>query len=255
LNHNLSDHVFTLWFWIFLLGAGLIAQTLSAAPKYVQSTSAVPQTPQRTVTVPFPGAQAVGDLNVVILGWNDTASVVNSVTDRVGNKYKLAVGPTLFDGLSQSIYYSNKIAPGMNSVTVTFSQAAAYPDIRVLEYQGIDPNNPVDLVKFNAGTGGTSSSGSGTTTSANDLLVAGNIVQQSTIAPEANFKARQLTIPDGDIAEDRVVTAAGSYNATASLFGAGGWVMQMVAFRAAPSIQRIQLRRQSPSRLLPLELL
>ena len=53
LNHNLSVHVFTLCFWIFLLGAGLIAQTLSAAPKYVQSTSAVPQTPQRTVTVCF----------------------------------------------------------------------------------------------------------------------------------------------------------------------------------------------------------
>ena len=135
---------------------------------------------------------------------------------------------------------------------MTFSQAANYPDIRVLEYRGIDPTNPVDLVKFNTGSGGTSSSGSGTTTSAIDLLVAGNIVQQSTIAAGPNFKARQLTIPDGDIAEDQVVTSIGSYSATASLSGAGGWIMQMVAFRAAP-IKRIQLHRQLPSRLLPLE--
>jgi len=38
---------------------------------------------------------------------------------------------------------------------------------------------------------------------------------------------------DGDIAQDRVVTAAGSYSATAPLNGASYWVMQMAAFRAA----------------------
>ena len=66
--------------------------------------------------------------------------------------------------------------------------------------------------------------------------MAGNIVQQSTIAAGPNFKARQLTIPDGDIAEDQVVTSIGSYSATASLSGAGGWIMQMMAFRAAPIV-------------------
>ena len=71
----------------------------------------MPQTPQKTVTVPFTGAQTVGDLNVVIVGWNDTTSVVNAVTDTVGNKYTLAVGPTQLGGaISQSIYYSNGIA-------------------------------------------------------------------------------------------------------------------------------------------------
>jgi hypothetical protein len=44
-----------------------------------------------------------------------------------------------------------------------------------------------------------------------------------------------ITQPDGDIAEDEVVTATGSYTDTANLSGAGSWVMQMVAFRAAGS--------------------
>jgi nitrogen fixation protein FixH len=39
-----------------------------------------------------------------------------------------------------------------------------------------------------------------------------------------------LTTPEGDIAEDRMVTATGSYSATAPL-SSGQWIMQMVAFR------------------------
>ena len=39
-----------------------------------------------------------------------------------------------------------------------------------------------------------------------------------------------LTSPDGDIAEDQMVTATGSYSATAPLASAGPWIMQMVAF-------------------------
>ena len=39
--------------------------------------------------------------------------------------------------MQQSIYYAANIAGGSNTVTVTFSQAAAYPDIRILEYRGV----------------------------------------------------------------------------------------------------------------------
>src|SRR5207249_3912679 len=52
--------------------------------------------------------------------------------------------------------------------------------------------------------------------------------------------------PDGAIAEDRVVSAAGSYSATAALSSSGYWVMQMAAFKAqtlgtntAPTISSI----------------
>jgi beta-glucanase (GH16 family) len=231
----MSNRLLLILSLLFLItGLSELSFGQTQTPQYIQSANQVPQTPQNTVTVPFMRAQGVGDLNVVIVGWNDTAAVVSSVTDTQQNKYTLAVGPTQLGGaLSQSIYYSTNIAAGLNSVTVTFSQSANYPDIRVLEYSGIDPSKPVDVSKFDAGTGGQSSTGTVTTTSATDLLIAGNIVQQMTTGPGTNFNVRQLTFPDGDIAEDQVVTSAGSYNATASLSGAGGWVMQMVAFRAA----------------------
>jgi hypothetical protein len=79
------------------------------APTYVQGNYAVPQTPQTTVTVPYTGTQAANDLNVVVVGWNDTKAQISSVTDTARNIYKLAVGPTQVSGtLSQSIFYAKK---------------------------------------------------------------------------------------------------------------------------------------------------
>jgi hypothetical protein len=207
-----------------------------ATPKYIQGNYAVPQTSQTTVTVPLTAAQTAGNLNVVIVGWNDSYAHVSSVKDSKGNVYQLAVGPTLTGTLSQAIYYAKNIAAAAaatNAVTVTFSTAAAFPDIRVVEYSGIDPVNPVDRFVGAVGYSTTSNSGTLTTTTATDLLVGANTVQTYDTGPGSGFTQRLLTKIDGDIAEDRVVTVVGSYSASASLGTAGGWVMQMVAFRAA----------------------
>ena len=210
--------------------------SLLASPiiSYVQGNYATPQAAQTTVTVPFTAAQTAGNLNVVVVGWNDTTATVSSVTDKRGNRYTRAVGPTVISGsLSQSIYYAKSIASaaaGANAVTVTFSTAAAYPDIRILEYTGADPNNPVDVTAASSGSSATSSSGSATTTSPTDLIFGANIVTTSTSGPGSGFTKRLLTSPDGDIAEDRMMTATGSYAATAPL-SSGSWIMQMIAFR------------------------
>jgi uncharacterized membrane protein len=219
------------------LVAGLDPARLSAASTitYVQGNYATPQTPQTSVTVSFTAAQTAGDLNVVVVGWNDTTATVSTVTDKSGNAYALAIGPTIRSGaLSQSIYYAKNIAPaaaGANTVTVTFSTAAAYPDIRILEYSGADPSNPVDVTVGSSGSSATSSSGAATTTNATDLIFGANIVATATTGAGSGFTKRLLTSPDEDIAEDKMVTTAGSNTATAPLSSSGPWIMQMVAFR------------------------
>ncbi len=115
-------------------------------------------------------------------------------------------------------------------MTVTFSVAAAYPDIRILEYKGADTVSPVDVTAASTGNSATSSSGSVTTNNATDLIFGANLVQTVTTGPGSGFTSRLLTSPDGDIAEDRMVTTTGSYSATAPL-SSGQWIMQMVAFR------------------------
>ncbi len=211
--------------------------TSGSSIAFAQASSAVPQQGAQ-VTATFAKAQTAGDLNVVAIGWNDATAQIASVTDSIGNPYTLAVGPTVQSGTAtMAIYYAKNIAAAPangNTITVAFNTAARYPDLRIAEYSGIDPTNPVDVVAAAQGSGTLSNSGSVTTTYANDLLVGANLVQNQTLGAGAGYTSRVLTSPDGDILEDEIVTTAGSYSATAQLNG-GPWIMQMVAFRAAGS--------------------
>jgi len=221
-------------FLLVIVGGFCATPSLAAVSvTYVQSNYAVPQSTQSTVQVAFRSRQTAGDLNVIVVGWNDTNASVNSVTDSSGNVYTRAVGPTTAGGvLSQSIYCAKNIAAASsNTVTIVFSTGATSIDVRVLEYAGADPNTPVDVTAAGTGNGGTSNSGTATTTNASDLIFGANIVTGMTSGPGSNFTTRILTSPDGDIAEDRSVTSTGRYSATAP--ASGEWIMQMVAFKVS----------------------
>jgi hypothetical protein len=193
-----------------------------------QVAAATPQSSTTTVPVTFPGPQTAGDLNIVVVGWNDTTSGVASVKDSAGNTYNLAIGPTVGTALQQSIYYAANIVGGNNTVTVTFNQAAVAPDVRILEYRGV---TTLDAKAGASGNSAIASSGPATTTSANELIIGANTVYTITTAAGSGFTSRIITSPDGDIAEDEVVTTAGSNSATATLGWPGPWVMQMVTFK------------------------
>jgi hypothetical protein len=198
------------------------------AISFVQVTAATPQSTTATVSVAYSKAETAGDLNIVVVGWNDTTATVQSVKDSAGNNYSLAIGPTIGTRLQQSIYYASGILAGSNTVTVTFSQAAAFPDIRILEYRGV---TTLDVKAGTSGSSTAANSGAAATTAANELIFGANMVATSTGAAGNGFTSRIITSPDGDNAEDKVVTTAGSNSATATLKSAGPWVMQMVTFK------------------------
>ena len=207
-----------------------------ATPTFGQIKSAVPQTPQTSVAVVYSAAQVAGSLNVVVVGWSDSTSSVTAVTDSKGNVYQLAIGPTRRTGiLSQSIYYAKNIVAataGSNTVTVGFSPAAAFPDVRIVEYRNIDKVNPLDKAVAGTGSSTSSASGSTTTTFATELVVAANTVETATTGAGSGFTSRLITATDGDIVEDRVLTSTTSVNGVAPVSPSGQWVMQTVTFRA-----------------------
>src|SRR5208282_1646272 len=205
--------------------------TGTVAISFTQVASATPQSPTASVPVSYPGAQTAGDLNVVVVGWNDATATVQSVKDSAGNNYSLAIGPTSGTGLQQSIYYAANIVGGSNTVTVTFSVAAAYPDIRILEYRGV---TALDVTAGASGSSTAANSGAATTTSAHELIFGANTVSTGNATVGSGFTSRIITTPDGDLAEDMIVTTAGSNSATSTL-SSGPWVMQMVTFSASGS--------------------
>ena len=213
------------YYMLFILnssGVPSLAQMVQLLPaggiSFIQVASATPQAKTATVNVTYPASQTAGDLNIVVVGWNDTTSTVQSVKDSAGNNYNLAIGPTAGrDCGSRSTTLPN-IVGGSNTVTVTFSQPAAYPDVRILEYRGV---TTLDVTTGASGNSAGASSGSATTTSANELIFGANTVATLTGAAGNGFTSRIITSPDGNIAEDKVVTAAGSNSATATLTSPG----------------------------------
>ena len=201
---------------------------------FVQSNSgpSTIQASNTTVAVSYTVAETAGDLNLVVVGWGDTTSTISAVSDNRGNGYALALGPTSGSGLRQSIYYAKNIAGGSTTVTVTFNRAAAYPDVRILEYKGLDPSAPLDQAVGAAGTGTAANSGSVTTTAASELIFGAGTSGTRFTTAGAGFTSRMINLY-GNIAEDKTVNATGSYNATAT-DSSGIWVMQVVALKAAP---------------------
>ena len=208
------------------------AAAIPATPAFVQVASSTPQTSQTTVATAFGQAQTAGNLNVIVIGWNNATSNITSVTDSLGNTYQPAAPTTRSGVISQAIYYAKNIAAGANTVTVTFNAATPYVDIRVAEYSGLDRTNPLDVTSSGGGTSAQPNSGAATTTAARELIVGAGTTTGTFTDAGSGYTTRIITAPDADILEDRVVTSTGSYSATATM-NPSTWVMQLAAFRAA----------------------
>jgi hypothetical protein len=190
-----------------------------------------------SVSTSFPGAQQAGDLNVVAIGWGDTSSTITSVSDTSGNNYVAAAPANTVPGvLTMAIYYAKNIAASANNtVTINFSSQVPFPDLRALEYSGLDPANPLDVTAAGSGSNAASSTPPVAISYPNELLFAANDVTTGTTSAGPGFTSRVITQPDEDIAEDEIVNLAGIYTATAPLSTPGSWAMQMATFKAAGS--------------------
>jgi hypothetical protein len=102
-----------------------------------------------------------------------------------------------------------------------------------VEYSGLDLANPFDVGVSSSGTSNSPNSGAVTTTIAHELVFGAGVTTGGFSTAGSGFTTRVITSPDLDIAEDRFVTATGSYSATASLSGSAAWVMQVATFKAA----------------------
>jgi hypothetical protein len=198
---------------------------------FVQVAAATPVSKPLTLTVTYPLAQTQGNMNIVVVGWHDATATLKSVTDSLGNTYKLAVGPTTGQKLRQKIYYAPNIVAGTNTVTITFNVAATNPDVRILEYSGLDPVSPFDVAAGADSNSLLANSGS-VSTNFNSELLFGADLAATTSGPGAGYTSRIIT-PEGDIAEDDIASVTGSYSATAPLKTKGPWVMQIATFKAA----------------------
>jgi IPT/TIG domain len=210
--------------------------TLGTGPiNYIQGGSAGSSATVATLSETMPANQAAGHLNVVVVGWSDTAATITSVTDTELNTYTLALPVVHGTGISQAIYYAKNIVGDTltpNQVTVLFNQAAVAPDLRIFEYSGLDTTSPLDVAVSASGNGTLADTGACTTTATTDLILAAGTTNNHFTGPGSGFNLLDISTPNGGSSQHQITSAVGSCEATGSLVS-GNWVMQSAAFKAA----------------------
>ncbi len=188
-----------------------------------------------TISTEFQDAQNAGDLNVVAIGWTDSTTTITSVTDSSGNTYTLGAGPTQITATgTTAIYYAKNIASAAagNTVTVHLSNSSVgFPEVMLAEYSGVDVSSPVDVAVGTSGNSTTASTGSFTTTNANDVILTWTYTQTSVIGVSSGFTLELIS--NDNLVQDRLTTSAGSYSASVPIDPSGWWIMDAVAFKAA----------------------
>jgi len=188
----------------------------------------------------FPQEQTAGDLNVVIISWHDTNADLQVVGDSLNNQYTLVAGSSQSGNGQQKIWFAPNILSGENIMEVVLSSThgcVAAPEVRIAEYRGLSTASgfgAMDVSASKNSSGSTScDSGFATTTNQNDVLIGANLANKPTSAAGANYNSRLFLTPSGDLLEDQVVTAIGSYDASATLSASGNCLTQMIAFKEA----------------------
>jgi trimeric autotransporter adhesin len=203
----------------------------SAVPKFIQEKDNQ-VTSGKTSSATFSSSTTAGNLIVVYLIWDNTGTA--AVSDSIGNTYAAAIGSTLWSNNQSKVqtFYAINRSSGANTVTATFATAiTSYGIIYADEYSGVAQTTPVDVTAAAAGASGSLNSGTVNTTNSADLLFAGGASGNTVTAPGAGYTARSTFV--GNMTEDEVVSAKGSYSATASNSSGAAWAMQLVAFKAA----------------------
>src|SRR5216684_3677776 len=73
-----------------LMAGLLLLPSLALSQTFIQANSNTVAVNASSVTVTYTNPETAGDLNIVVVGWNDTSSSVTSVVDDNTNIYALA---------------------------------------------------------------------------------------------------------------------------------------------------------------------
>ncbi len=204
-------------------------------PALVQKASGVSQNQNATsVSASFSAAPTANHLLVAIVGTDISVTIITPVG------WSTAINQSGAPG--QAIFY--KVAGGSesNTVTVTVSSGTQL-GLQIYEYSGVATTSPLDQTASSTGSSNSPSSGSVTTTGANDLLIAGVVIQADTsfsnwtnsFNEESDFNNTGGNPKRSYAGADRIVTATGTYSTTATTTVSGAWRGQIVSFKAAPA--------------------
>jgi hypothetical protein len=185
-----------------------------------------------SVSATFTDAVTQNNLLVAIVGVRD------NLTINTPSGWSVAIKQSGSPG--QAIFY--KIAGSSESQTVNFVNiisSSSRLGLHIYEYNGV---NTLDQAGSNTGTGSSVSSGSINTTSANEAIIVGLVINEGTSFGNASWTnsfTEQNDFLNGGSGSlkssysgaDRIVSATGTYSTTATAAVSGNWRGQIASFK------------------------
>lgn len=223
----------------------VIPVTLTVLPSpstlaYVQGAGTSQSTAGGTLSQSFHLNNTSGNLIVVGVSWNTSASPLVTVTDSQGNSYNQAtqtVDPAHQQALA--IYYAANIKNGANTVTAAFGASAANRRLIVHEYQGATTLDPLFVTATNIDNVGSTAVDGVTSTSTQTTIVPalafGVVTDDGGISPIAagtGFQLRQ-SVANEIASEDKVQTSPGLATATFTFGTAHSYLAHVAVFKGA----------------------
>src|SRR6202171_5174147 len=224
---------------------GFTVTTPSAISLIQKATFSSQPTSGGTVTVTLPQATAAG--HTLIVGVSFCPLDISTVTDGSGDAFTRGLATSIYHNVSGSatytnFYYAKSTAGGTTALTLNFSGGRTFRLVAVAEVAGLDPSAPLDQSGYHESLTATAawSSAAVTTTAANEYLFSWAATEASnpTCASPATGWVIESQTNDSAGATvcllDRVVSATGSYQASATASTAQNYAMEIVTFKRAP---------------------
>lgn len=207
----------------------------AAAVSYVQGATEVAARREIEASATYPSTQAAGDLDVIFIAWANSAADVESVSDTSGNLYLRASSVSNVGVATQVTYYANNIArapPRRNTVRVRFSSPVDRATLGIIEYHGVDPQQPIDATVGGAGISMNAATGSLAVSATGDVLLSSAFTAGHPLGPGPFYRQRLLPRDGSLVVADNAVTGPGTYSASARQSLDSWYVIQLVALRS-----------------------
>ena len=231
LKSKVYQGILTAILLLFILGQGVSALTYQQLQQATQPQSrgqvlgaATPARVQfasgsgsftKTVNVNLPGATTAGNEIIVAIAATYQGNTF-TVTDNANNVWHLAASASYSSGQMAVIFYAENISASSNpQITVTLP-ANDYFGVTAVEYSGLATSNSLDVTSTNVEQTITSySSGSLTTTAANDLLFGVHQIYCPGATANATAPFSAISTNNGSVTlqtQSYVASSVGSYN-------------------------------------------
>lgn len=195
-------------------------------------TPAEDDTGATTLLLAFDSNVAAGSLLWCVVSADSTSFSLIGVSDSLNGAWEKATSITQTSNNEQSeLWYRRNSATGACTVTATWTGAATFRRLSIVEVSGCLDAAP-DKVASAMGTSTAPDSGSETTTTDGQYIAGGLQINGTSISNQNGFTTRQLGTNQEAVTLDKTQITSGAINVSVTLAASVAWAALMATFEA-----------------------